>query len=344
MLCADNSSRWRNTGYIIGTAEENTAQVKYIFIINPIAGNDDKAKIISSIKEAFRGSGDEMIIEETRFSGDAKNIASKYAKEYGKECIVVACGGDGTVHETAGGLAFSETPLMILPFGTGNDFAKKIYGEKKVNLQKVINNFGLLEGKPEYSVKSIDLIDYNGEICINVMSFGLDSLVAALGKKMADKYHFLGHQAYNLAVMPILMKGLHYNINLDINCVDKDGKEYKLQEENRDYALFAICNASYYGGGFCPAPDSVLDDGLLDYALVDGMSLFKALPIIPKYSEGSANEQTVKNIFHNGYIKSGRVWSVDGSPLPGNCDGEMFNYNEVNFEVKPKSLKLCVIE
>ena len=33
---------------------------------------------------------------------------------------------------------------------------------------------------------------------------------------MADKYHFLGHQAYNLAIMPILMKGLHYNISFDI--------------------------------------------------------------------------------------------------------------------------------
>ena len=42
----------------------------------------------------------------------------------------------------------------------------------------------------------------------------------------------------------------------------------------------AICNASYYGGGFCPAPDSKLDDGLVDLAMFDGMSLVKAAPLI----------------------------------------------------------------
>ena len=318
--------------------------MKYIFIINPIAGNDDKARFISRIKEEFRGSENEMIIEETQCSGDAKNIAQRYSKEYGSECVVVSCGGDGTVHEIAGGLAFSETPMMILPFGTGNDFAKKLYNTKNPNLEEIISKLGLFGGKPRYDVKTIDLIDYNGEICINVMSFGLDSLVATLGKKMADKYSFLGHQAYNLAVMPILMKGLHYNISFEVDCVDKNGNEHKWSEENRDYALFAICNASYYGGGFCPAPDSKLDDGLLDYALVDGMPLHKALPIIPKYSAGTANEETVPGIFHNGYIKSGRVWSVDGSPLPGNCDGEMFDYSEVVFSVKEKALKICVIK
>jgi len=319
--------------------------MKYIFIINPIAGNDDKARFMSRIKSSFRENDDEMIIEETQASGDAKSIAARYAKEYGSDCVVVACGGDGTVHEVAGGLAFTDTPMMVLPFGTGNDFAKKIFNTKKTDLEEIISKFGLFSGKPSYTVKAIDVIEYNGEICNNVMSFGLDTYVAELGKRIADKAPFLGHQAYNLAIMPILMKPLHYDISYDITCVDrKTGEEYKMQEVNKDYALFAICNASYYGGGFCPAPNSKLDDGLLDFALVDGISLAKALPMIPKYSEGTASEETCGDIFHTGYIKSGRIWSEDGSPLPGNCDGEMFDYNEVNFEVKEKALKLCFIK
>ena len=38
--------------------------MKYVFIVNPIAGNDDKAKIFSRIKSTFRLIDDEMIIEE----------------------------------------------------------------------------------------------------------------------------------------------------------------------------------------------------------------------------------------------------------------------------------------
>ncbi len=52
-----------------------------------------------------------MIIEETHYKGHAKEIAADYAAKYGKECVVVTCGGDGTVHEAANGLAHTETRL-----------------------------------------------------------------------------------------------------------------------------------------------------------------------------------------------------------------------------------------
>ena len=105
----------------------------------------------------------------------------------------------------------------------------------------------------------------------------------------------------------------------------------------------AICNASWYGGSFCPAPNSVLDDGLLDVCLVDGVSLAKALKLIPKYSSGTLNENT-DSVCTNYYIKSGKVYMEDGSPLIGNCDGENFNYSELEFKVEPKAVKLCVIK
>ncbi len=318
--------------------------MKYVFIINPIAGNDDKAKIFSRIKSTFRMLDDEMIIEPTHSPGDAQRISSEYAQKYGTDCVIVSCGGDGTVHEIANGLANTQTPVMILPLGTGNDFAKKIYSTKKINVENVIKSFGLYNGKLKYDIKPIDLIDYNGEKCINVMSFGLDTKVETIGRKIAAKFPSLGHQAYNLAIFPVLAKPLHYTISYDITCFNKEtGEDYQMKCINKDYALFAICNASYYGGGFCPAPDSLLDDGLLDFALVDGTSLIKAIPLIPKYSAGTANEK-VSDIIHNGYIKKGRIWMEDGSALLGNCDGENFNYNEVNFKVEHNALRLCFIK
>ncbi|MCM1113931.1 MAG: hypothetical protein NC397_00385 [Clostridium sp.] len=318
--------------------------MKYIFVVNPIAGNDDKKKLFSRIKSTFRQLDDEMIIEETGCAGDAKNIAKRYSAEYGSQCVVVSCGGDGTVHEIANGLAGSDTPMMVLPLGTGNDFAKKIYGTKKINVENVIKAFGFYNGKIKYDVKPIDLIDYNGEKCINVMSYGLDTKVETIGRKIAAKAGFLGHQAYNIAIVPVLFKPIHYSIAYDIVCVDKEtGEEYQMQCDDKDYALFAICNASYYGGGFCPAPNSVLDDGILDFALVDGMPLVKALPLIPKYASGTLTEDS-SDAVHMGYIKSGRIWSTDGKALLGNCDGENFDYNEVNFKVEPKALKLCYIK
>lgn len=317
--------------------------MKYVFIENPIAGTKAKQLLFKEVQSAFRWNSDaEMIIEETHYRGHAKEIAADYAAKYGSDCVIVTCGGDGTVHEAANGLAHTETPLMILPFGTGNDFAKKVYGTKKLDALKIVKAFGLHDGSLKYNVKPIDLIDYNGEKCINVMSYGLDTKVETVGRKMASKISFLGHQAYNLAIFPCILQSLKYQINIDLDCIDDKGKPYKITSEPKDYTLFAVCNGSYYGGGFCPAPDSKLDDGLLDYALVDAVSLGEALPLIPKYNAGTAHLNSDK--VNVGYITSGRIWSTDGGPLLGNCDGENFNYNEVNFKVEKHALKLCFPE
>lgn len=317
--------------------------MKYIFIENPIAGNKDRQMLFKQVQSAFRMIDDEMIIEETHYRGHAKEIAAQYAEKYGDECVIVSCGGDGTVHEIANGLAHTQTPLMILPFGTGNDFAKKIYKTKKIDASKVVKAFGLHNGKIKYKIMPIDLIDYNGEKCINVMSYGLDTKVETIGRKIAGKIKFLGHQAYNIAIVPSVLQSMRYQINFELDCVDREGTPYKWSQAPSDYTLFAICNASYYGGGFCPAPDSRLDDGLLDFCKVDAINLMEALPLIPKYSEGTANEEATDKI-HTGYLTGGRIWSTDGSALLGNCDGENFDYSEVVFKIEPKALKLCIID
>ena len=317
--------------------------MKYIFIENPIAGNKDRQMLFKQVQSAFRMIDDEMIIEETHYRGHAKEIAAQYAEKYGDECVIVSCGGDGTVHEIANGLAHTQTPLMILPFGTGNDFAKKIYKTKKIDASKVVKAFGLHNGKIKYKIMPIDLIDYNGEKCINVMSYGLDTKVETIGRKIAGKIKFLGHQAYNIAIVPSVLQSMRYQINFELDCVDREGTPYKWSQAPSDYTLFAICNASYYGGGFCPAPNSRLDDGLLDFCKVDAINLMEVLPLIPKYSEGTANEE-VSDKIHTGYLTGGRIWSTDGSALLGNCDGENFDYSEVVFKIEPKALKLCIID
>lgn len=142
-----------------------------------------KQRFFQELNQHFVWVMTKWFVESTHEQGDAQLIAKKYAKEYGSECVIVSCGGDGTVHEIANGLAGTDTPLLLLPLGTGNDFAKKVYGTKNINVENVIKAFGFYNGKINYDVKPIDLIDYNGEKCINVMSYGLDTKVETIGRK-----------------------------------------------------------------------------------------------------------------------------------------------------------------
>lgn len=287
---------------------------------------------------------DEMIVERTHCKGEAKEISARYAAEYGDGCVIVCCGGDGTVHEVANGLAGTDTPMLILPLGTGNDFAKKIYGTKKINVENVIKSYGFYDGKIRYDVKPIDLIDYNGEKCINIMSYGLDVKVETLGRIIAGKIPPLGQKAYNIAIIPALLQPLKYKLNIELDCIDADGNPYKLRKTPLEYTLFAICNASYYGGGFCPAPNSKIDDGILDFAICNPIKLHQAPSLLPKFNAGRVDEMKPVDL---GYLVGGRVWDAEpekGKGILGECDGENFNCDSVTFKVEKHALKLCVIK
>ena len=105
--------------------------MKYVFIVNPIAGNDNKEKIFYRIKSTFRRLDDEMIIEETHAPGEAKKIAADYSAKYGENCVIVSCGGDGTVHEIANGIAGTDTPMMVIPLGMAMILQKKFMPQKR---------------------------------------------------------------------------------------------------------------------------------------------------------------------------------------------------------------------
>ena len=64
----------------------------------------------------------------TEFAGHASEVAGKAAKEDG--LLVIACGGDGTIHEVANSLAESKTPMAVIPLGTGNDFTRSVMNDE----------------------------------------------------------------------------------------------------------------------------------------------------------------------------------------------------------------------
>lgn len=130
---------------------------------------------------------------------------------------------------------------------------QKIYGSKKLDAFNVVKSFGLHNGKIKYDVKPMDLIDYNGEKCVNVMSFGLDTMVETMGRKIAGKAKFLGHQAYNIAVLPALMH-LHYQINFEIDVADKDGDTFKWSLTPADYTLLQSAMQAITAADFAQLP------------------------------------------------------------------------------------------
>ncbi len=92
-------------------------------IYNPASGQYSASRqaAIREAATALQGAGVEVIILETSGPGTGTGRARE-AVEQGCDAVI-ACGGDGTVHELAQALVGTEIGLGVLPLGTANALA-----------------------------------------------------------------------------------------------------------------------------------------------------------------------------------------------------------------------------
>ncbi len=91
-------------------------------ILNPNARDGLSLKQWERFEPALREAGFDVDLRRTEGPGHAMDIAQGLVGE--EHELVVAVGGDGTVHEVASGLRGSQKVLGILPIGSGNDYAR----------------------------------------------------------------------------------------------------------------------------------------------------------------------------------------------------------------------------
>src|SRR3990172_1671493 len=93
-----------------------------LLIVNPVARGLPPLDRIREAADWLRSRGWEVDLETTAAPGEAVGFARRAAER--GPLVVVACGGDGTVHEVVNGLAGSEAVLAAIPGGTANVWAR----------------------------------------------------------------------------------------------------------------------------------------------------------------------------------------------------------------------------
>ena len=106
-------------------------------IVNPAGRDGESLKLWESAKPKLEEAGFQIEVHLTERVGHASEIAFSL-KDREDIDLVVANGGDGTVHEVASGLRGSNLPLGILPGGTGNDVAR-VHGYISDDLDNIID-------------------------------------------------------------------------------------------------------------------------------------------------------------------------------------------------------------
>lgn len=302
----------------------------FAFIINPLAGRRHNDTLGRQISQVFQNNqtGHTYEVLATAQPDHAREIATELAARHGGKLIAFACGGDGTAHEVANGITGTQAAMGILPIGTANDFARAALS--RIDLAWLLENIT----RPE--IRPIDVIRVDDRISLNITSLGFDTKVQCLATAIKAKARWLGSLSYPLAITYALMGGREYAMHYELATVDSAGAAGRISGD-ASFILAAICNGRFYGGGFNPAPQARLDDGRLDFCLVDCLPLLRILPLIPLYKKG---QHLTNPAVHNWQVTGGRIEAPAGKLL-GNYDGENFEKTAIEFAILPGALRFA---
>lgn len=291
-----------------------------LLIVNPAARHGETRTMLPAIEQLLEG----VLPHETVLTdgpGHARHLAAAAA---GRE-LVVAVGGDGTVHEVLNGIMqipeASRPALGIVPTGSGND-TRRTYG-----IPSEIPQAALVLASGDR--RSFDVGVCNGVYFNNSFAAGLDAKVTAKAVEYKVTTRRDGLWLYLTALLHVLfhdLEGFEARFRFD------DQKTQELET-----LIIAVTIGQTYGGGFRITPDAVPDDGLFDVCMIDPLPLPEALARLPFVVLGKHTRmRPVHMSRHRSVVLEAPV------PVPAQIDGEVLLDSRYEISILPQAVT-CVV-
>lgn len=298
--------------------------MRTVLILNPTSGVSPLAETLdpaesneAMILSGLRSYEIEPEVWYTTPEDPGEGMAKKAADEHAD--LVIAAGGDGTIHAVASGLIGRETTLGIIPMGTMNNLAHSLAIPLPVEAACAIVAKG--------ETRAIDVGQINGQTFIEVAGIGIEAALFPA----AEEFKSPGFLSMVRGVIDGLLALLAYQpTKLRISFDEKKQRPYEAIQ-------VTICNAPYYGAHFQVAPDAVMDDGLLDVVIYKTFSKLEYLQHAISISQGRRVFQP--KVTHR-RVKSLRI-SAD-QPLEIQADGLPHGHTPAAVTIAPAALRVRV--
>jgi diacylglycerol kinase (ATP) len=250
--------------------------------------------------------------------------------------VVLLFGGDGTMHRHLGQLVRLGVPVLVVPAGSGNDFARAV-GLRRVR-DSLLAWRRFCAGRD--NVRTIDLgviLPLGGDAggaparhyFGSVAGVGLDGEVARRANGLPRWLR--GHGGYALTLVPALFRFAAFPMK--IFAADEAGGWTICSDQPTILAAFA--NTSTYGGGMKIAPCARMDDGQLDVCVIGGIDPFKLACLFPTVYFGRHLGIREVEYFH-----AARLRLETEAPLDVYADGEYVCRTPVEVGVQGSALKV----
>jgi YegS/Rv2252/BmrU family lipid kinase len=286
--------------------------VKPLFVVNARSGANRKLDIVRIIRETC---GTEHRIVSSGKKEDV-DTAVEIARRDGYD-VVVAVGGDGTVHEVAKRLiGAQDLALGIVPTGSGNGFARH-HGVP-------MKHRAAIRALQRSNRITIDTAEVNGVPFIGVMGVGYAAHIAHRFAELPGR----GLRSYVRAAL-----GSFISYACDAYEVEIDGKT----ATHRAF-LVEVANTAHWGNNFRIAPQASVRDGLLDVVIVDPIAKRDVFAFGSRLRFGTVHRSPRVRM-----MRAAEVVVRRPSEGAAHLDGEPVTLGpELRVRVRPRSLTLFV--
>jgi diacylglycerol kinase (ATP) len=287
---------------------------KYALILNPVAGRGRTGKEEEIILELLKKHIGEFDLFQTEYPGHAREIAARISSDYS---VLIAAGGDGTMHEVVNGMMGGTAVLAAIPTGSGNDFVKML--DLPGDLEECVKI--ICENKR----KLIDVGKVGDVYFPNGLGVGFDAWVVKESRKIKKLRGFL---IYLYAVLKTV-----FAYKNSIVTLTADGRT-----SDKNIFLIAIGNGKAVGGGFYLTPDAVIDDGKFDVCIIRGLSKREVFLNLPKAVKGNHTGMEQVEMLRTDHLE---IESAEGIAV--HADGELLGMNLKDLKISLLPRKLEVI-
>lgn len=291
---------------------------KVLLICNKCSGKAFVKRYIKRITKELNLKEYEIDQKNTEIDFGADRIIEAYDKPVD---LILICGGDGTLSQTINGIVKNEkqVPILYIPFGTTNDFAKTLKLPK--NKLKSIKNIN------KYKEKQIDVGEFENKYFYYIAVFGMLSDISYTTPQQ-DK-NMYGRLAYYKQALKEARRRKVYKV--------------KIKTPNRiiedDIIYGSISNSTSIAGfRWFKDGDAELDDGEFEIILIRKINNFIDL-VITFFSLVFK----IKNEKHLYCFKSSNLNIICEEKIDWTLDGEYGgNLRQVQINNIEKAVKFLV--
>lgn len=288
-------------------------------IVNPKAGKGTGCTVAGIAAQVLVTGGiDTTILVPT--SQDDTRRASQEAVNAGVD-IVIACGGDGTIHTVIQAIAQTATCFGVIPAGTGDDNARTLalpLGDPAAAARLILEQ---ITWPKSVDLARVTLADGQMRWYLGVLSTGFDSSVNERANNLSWPRGKTRYLVCTLGELRTFVP-LPYRVSVD-------GTDYA------DTAmLVCVGNGISYGGGMRVCPNAVIDDGELDITWLHEVSKATFLRVFPAVYRGTHVAHPAVDMLR------GKSVTVEASGQIAYADGERIGPLPVQVDVVPGALRV----